>query len=511
MEKLFLRPGTPDDDNRDYLPERIKGSDIVVNENGNNSQAYPERLREFHDALVGDGREDTWYEYIPAGYDPANKTPLVISLHGGLMTGWGQAIYTSWTMMAEALDFIVAFPDASEGRVWRVQWGKWRFDGAPGTGGNEAPPPGAGLSPENVMENRDVKLILGVLSRMKEKYNIDEERIYLQGMSMGNLMTALFFRGLGNLLAGAAGSGCAGFTNLLFEPDGTIKNEGGHLPVWQSRPENNDIPPDKEESLYVNKYNRYYWMKLNGCGALPQISILGEDNLAFYTGEKADMVYLDIKNRDHGQTLDDAALVWNYLFSGVRRKADGSIVRERSNLPRRGDAFALAVATGCRYAWANGRLLPMTAAARTWQKLKYHGLDGGQKVRGEYCMAPLSLLADFFGAELICGEGGLTARMRLPDGRQLQFARGSIGCVIDGDLRSMYCEALHRNGELLVSIEWFSRYLLNLQASECDGVVYVADHFSTLSANMADVLRELLYGKLFPEHFRYLEYEEVKR
>ena len=75
MEKLFLRPGTPDDDNRDYLPERIKGSDIVVNENGNNSQVYPERLREFHDALAGDGREDTWYEYVPAGYDPANTTP----------------------------------------------------------------------------------------------------------------------------------------------------------------------------------------------------------------------------------------------------------------------------------------------------------------------------------------------------------------------------------------------------------------------------------------------------
>ena len=36
--KIFLRPGTPDDVNRDYLPESIFGSDIVVNENGNNSQ-----------------------------------------------------------------------------------------------------------------------------------------------------------------------------------------------------------------------------------------------------------------------------------------------------------------------------------------------------------------------------------------------------------------------------------------------------------------------------------------
>ena len=62
MNQLFLRAGTPDDDNRDYLPERIKNSDIVVNENGNNSQPYPERLCEFHDALTDDGKKDTWYE-----------------------------------------------------------------------------------------------------------------------------------------------------------------------------------------------------------------------------------------------------------------------------------------------------------------------------------------------------------------------------------------------------------------------------------------------------------------
>ena len=47
----------------------------------------------------------------------------------------------------------------------------------------------------------------------------------------------------------------------------------------------------KEESLFVNKYNRYYWMKLNACEPLPQISIIGEDNMAFYKGEKADLVY----------------------------------------------------------------------------------------------------------------------------------------------------------------------------------------------------------------------------
>jgi hypothetical protein len=102
--KIIILPGTPNDENRDYLPEAIKGSDMVVNENGNSSQVYPERLKEYSDVVL-DGVKDTWYEYVPATYDGSKKTPLVVSMHGGLMTGWGQAIYTSWTLVADREGF----------------------------------------------------------------------------------------------------------------------------------------------------------------------------------------------------------------------------------------------------------------------------------------------------------------------------------------------------------------------------------------------------------------------
>ena len=105
MAKIRILPGTPDDDNREYLPEKIRNSDIVVNENGNNSIVYPKRLREYREVLL-DGVEDTWYEYVPESYDPAKKVPLVIGLHGGLMTGWGHAVYTSWTLVADREGFI---------------------------------------------------------------------------------------------------------------------------------------------------------------------------------------------------------------------------------------------------------------------------------------------------------------------------------------------------------------------------------------------------------------------
>ena len=103
-KQVRILPGTPDDANREYLPERIKTTDIVVNENGNNSIVYPEHLQEFH-GVVADGLEDEWYEYVPESYDPSRSVPLVIGLHGGLMTGWGHAIYTSWTLVADREGF----------------------------------------------------------------------------------------------------------------------------------------------------------------------------------------------------------------------------------------------------------------------------------------------------------------------------------------------------------------------------------------------------------------------
>ena len=54
----------------------LKDSEIVVNENGNNSQVYPKRLEEKKGALV-DEFVDTWYQYVPESYNPEKKTPVV--------------------------------------------------------------------------------------------------------------------------------------------------------------------------------------------------------------------------------------------------------------------------------------------------------------------------------------------------------------------------------------------------------------------------------------------------
>jgi len=488
---IKIVPGTPNDDNREYLPEAIKHSDMVVNENGNNSLVYPARLQEFTEAVV-DSAPSTWYEYVPASYDGSRKVPLVVSLHGGLMTGWGQAIYSSWTLVADREGFIVLFPDAGARRIWIVETEKKTLEAF-----SKPNPEGFYLHtpPEDPADNRDIRVIFSLIEKMKQKFNIDEDRIFLHGMSMGDIMSSQIARYFGDRFAGQAGSAGVTWPEVLWDAEGRIRNRSGPLSVWQTRMEYDSIPLHEEETGEFVRLNREYWKQVNGCRSLPEIKIEGENNFAFYRGEQADFVFLEVKNRDHGQTFDDAELVWDYLFSGVRRDpAGGRPDCGPSILPRKGDAWAIAAAAGCDRAYVHNRLVDMSGPAFIHRSLKYHGLNGGAIVRGEYLMTPVSFVAHVLEAELATSHGGLAAELKLKDGRVVQFARGNVGCVVDNRVRAMYCEAVFRGGELYVPIQWIFQRLFDYHASMCDHVLYITDHPAELSKHMAALIRDDILG-----------------
>ena len=481
---MKLIAGMPNDANRDYVPDGIKGTDMVVNENGNNSQVYPAGLKEIT-GIVFDGVEDRWYEYVPSCYDGSKAVPLVVSLHGGLMTGWAQSVYSSWTLLAERENFICVFPDCHELQMWMIQGIAARLRAHPEL---VLPLP---VDPEDYHDNHDLNYVKTLISKMQEKYNIDAGRVYMQGMSMGHMMTDQFTRYYGDILAGAGGSGASSMEGQLYYEDGSLQNYGGPTPMWISHPECNGMDAPVEAENEAQCYTRNYWLKVNECDPIPQIKIEGENNFAFYTG-KADVTWLDIKNRDHGQTLDEAFHYWNFMFSGTRRDAEGKIVKSATHIPRDGDKFSIALTPGAEKAWLNNAIVPLTTPCVQWDKLKYHGLEGGQMVRGSYLCVSLRFLAQVFGAEYIANEDATEVTLKLADGRSVQFARGIIGCLVDDNFYSMYCEALHRNGELLVSVEWFCRFLFNLTVSVCNNVVYVTDHFAELGTYMAELIKELL-------------------
>ncbi len=485
--KIKLLPGIPDDNNREYLPEKLKESDIVVNENGNNSQVYPKNLRELKACLIDD-REDTWYEYVPDSYDPSKKTPLVFSMHGGIMTGWAQCVYTSWSHVADREGFIVVYPNAHLRRFWQIECERRLFDML-------SEPNDEGIYmhdfPDDPRENHDVRIIFKLIEIMKEKYNIDEERLYMQGMSLGNSMTLVMARHFGNHFAAMAGSAGPSTRGLLFDENDNPKNNAGPLNTWQARMEFDQGPPGCEDTTEdIVAKNREYWLRVNECTDLPQIKIDGESNFAFYHGKKADYVFRDVKNRDHGQTFDEAELVWDYLFSGTKRKTDGTLLYMEPKLKREGDQISFAIADDCEYAWVNNQRIKMPAKSFLWQKLKYHGLRGDAKVRGEYCMIPASFVAQVMKASYHEKDGW--AEMILPEGKTIQIARGCIGCTVNDQVRSMLCEPVERDGRLYLSIEWFCKDILNWQVSTLKDVMYATDHYSLLSINMARLIKDML-------------------
>lgn len=471
-----IRPGMPDDDNRDFLPSHLRGTDIVVNENGNNSQPYPAGLVDLRDLLHTDAGV-TGVAFIPRGAQADSELPLVISLHGGMMAGWGQAVYSSWTLVAEREGFAVVFPDASAGGIWALS------DLPAGLGGEV---PGAeNFVPATSGENPDEAQIIRLIDAIAGVISVDRSRIYMHGMSMGHGMADQFARRHGHLLAGVAGS--AGATSPRTLDD---KPPRTAVPVWSTQVEFDDVPTFfGTDRLTALAANRAAWVTVNRVrSSVPVVTTNGSDTVLHWRGARGDVVLRDVAGRDHGQPFDDAEQVWAF-FNGLRRGPEG-IESAGPDVP--GDAVNLIVADGSRRAVLDQQPVEMRVAPVRHQSWKYHGLGGDRILRADIVMLPTEFLAEHFGTQRRVQDAGASVSFALPDGREVRFTRGSVACLVDGHVVGMPVECVERDGELLVPAAWFLRMTRGWWTSERDGVLYATDHWCELSVVAAAALRDAL-------------------
>ena len=467
MYQIKLLPGRPM--TGPHQLDGLRSSGYIANDIGGNTQVYPQKLQECRESLVGDS-ENVWYEYIPDSYDGTQDVPLVISCHGGGMDGWGQCIFTSWTMVAERENFIAVFPTASENKAWKA---------------------GFGAEPIDADNNPDILFVCALIEHLKKKYRIDTARIYMQGMSMGDLMTMQFSRVHGNLLAGAANA--AGPTSPigLFDEDGKLKEYLCPVPVYQFRGEMDGISIFPSMSrAEVNTANREFWKQINGCRQLPEISIVGYNNIAYYKGDQADLIYRDEKYRGHGQSLDDAEYAWRYLFSGSRRLQSGELVREEPLERPNGDRDAIALAEGKANAYLDNKRVKLEEKPYI-AELKATKMGTGEVLETyRYLYVSVSTLCRLF--DMTCDTDGKTAVMTAKDGWTLQVASESIGCVIDNRLYSMSRQCESHDGTLFVPVRWFAETVFGRFVTELDGALYISDHIGYMTHDMAIILKEIL-------------------
>lgn len=117
-------------------------------------------------SFVSSGEKREYLLYVPRSYDRTRPTPLVISMHGAGLWGASQRDISRWNELADAKGLIVVYPSGVGDKGVRV----WRAE------------PSEGLA-------RDVKFISSLIDTVSAHYNVDQSRIFANGLSNGGGMS----------------------------------------------------------------------------------------------------------------------------------------------------------------------------------------------------------------------------------------------------------------------------------------------------------------------------------
>ncbi len=160
--------------------------------------ARPAAVGETEQLITVDGQERRHLLYVPASYDPARQQPLVVSLHGSGSTPEEQRDYAQWNVFAEANNFVVVYPAASD--VSNRTFVSFRFPGL--------------TEEENL---GDVRYMEALLDELEATLCIDPDRVYVNGFSAGGVMSLFLACRLPERFA-AIGAVSAPFWSELDDP-----------------------------------------------------------------------------------------------------------------------------------------------------------------------------------------------------------------------------------------------------------------------------------------------------
>jgi polyhydroxybutyrate depolymerase len=134
----------------------------------------------FTTTVNGDTRE--YYVHVPAGYKATTPFPVVFMLHGS--GGNGEKFYniSGWKEVGETENILTVFPSSPQypcvfdDGIQKPNAEKWNSYDLELCGG---------ATPKD-----DVKFLSQVIDEVKQKYTVDEKRIYLVGFSNGGEMAS---------------------------------------------------------------------------------------------------------------------------------------------------------------------------------------------------------------------------------------------------------------------------------------------------------------------------------
>lgn len=140
--------------------------------------ASQKRILECTYRLAEGGIDLPYTLFIPSTYDPTKPAPLIVDLHGLNITPLQQILFDGTTDNAERFGYIVVAPMGLSLGGW---WGSRATNVPQGAAPQTNPKTGAAYTGQELAELD----AMTVLSTVRQKYNVDNARIYLMGHSMG--------------------------------------------------------------------------------------------------------------------------------------------------------------------------------------------------------------------------------------------------------------------------------------------------------------------------------------
>lgn len=237
-------------------------------------------------SLVSGGLTRTYLVYLPAAARSGRPLPLLLSLHGRLGTGAGQARLTNFDAVANAFGFIVVSPDGYQ-RSWAD---------------------GRGTSPADKAGVNDVAFLGALLDQVMARNRVDPTRVYVAGMSNGGFMAERLGCDLASRFAAIA------VVAANFDQGLAARCAPAHpLPVILIHGSNDPLVPEaggllEGEPILSTLATVSRWASLAGCGAAPAVAslpVLVNDGTSVqrstYTGchNGARVVYDDVIGGGH--------------------------------------------------------------------------------------------------------------------------------------------------------------------------------------------------------------------
>jgi len=157
--------------------------------------------------------------HIPKDYDPKNKYPFILTLHGYTSSGRGQLRFFPLGELAEKYDFIYCAPDGV-GKSWNATEACCDWNG----------------------KVDDSKYLRSLILKAMKDYNIDKKRVFVTGLSNGGFMSYRMAHDHSDLITAIVPFAGVGFDQWPSNPkapvsvlhvhgtkDKTIKWSGGEI------------------------------------------------------------------------------------------------------------------------------------------------------------------------------------------------------------------------------------------------------------------------------------------